>query len=70
MAVRMMQSVYHVSRCLVPFFPCRLTGVLALILEELGDLVSGLSIGNLDIVLGGAVVGHEGEEAIVSDVEL
>ena len=46
------------------------TSVLALIGEELGDLVADLAIGELDIILGGAVVGHEGKEPIVSDIEL
>jgi hypothetical protein len=49
---------------------CELTGVLALLGEELVDLVANFTIGNLDIVLGGAVVGHEGEETIVSNIEL
>jgi len=43
--------------------------VLALISEELLDLVSALSVWDLDVVLGGAIVGHEGEEAIVGDIE-
>jgi hypothetical protein len=48
----------------------RLTGVLAIVGEELGDLVTNLTIGNLDVVLGGAIIGHEGEETIVGNVEL
>lgn len=47
-----------------------LTGVLAVFLEELLDLVTDITIWNLDIVLGGAVVVHEGEETVVSDIEL
>ena len=47
-----------------------LTGVLVLLGEELVDLVTNLAIGDLDVVLGGAVVGHEGEETVVSNVEL
>lgn len=47
-----------------------LTGVLAVLGEELVDLVTDFSVRNLDIVLGGAVLGHEGEETIVSDIEL
>ena len=47
-----------------------LTGVLAVVLEELLDLVAGLSIWDLDIVLGGSIIVHEGEETIISDVEL
>lgn len=47
-----------------------LTGVLALVNEELVDLVAGFALGELDIVLGGAVVGHEGEETVVSYIEL
>ena len=47
-----------------------LTGVLALFGEELVDLVSDLAIGDLDIVLGGAVIGHEGKETILRNVDL
>lgn len=47
-----------------------LTGVLAVLGEKLVDLVTDLSVGNLDVVLDGAVVMHEGEETIVRDVEL
>ena len=47
-----------------------LTGVLALLVEKLVKLVTDLAVGNLDVVLGGTIIGHEGEETIVSDVEL
>jgi hypothetical protein len=47
-----------------------LTGVLSILSEELVDLVTSFAIGDLDIVFGGAIVGHKGEETIVSDVEL
>jgi hypothetical protein len=47
-----------------------LTGVLAVLGEELADLVADLAVRELDILLGGAVVGHEGEETVVSNVEL
>jgi len=43
--------------------------VLALISEQLVDLVANFTLRNLDIVLGGAVIGHEGEETIVGDIE-
>ena len=46
------------------------TGVLLLLLEELGDLAANLTIGHLDVVLGVAVVVHKGEEAIVRNVKL
>lgn len=48
----------------------QLTGVLALLSEELGDLVTNFTVGELDVVLGGAVIVHEGEETVVSDVDL
>jgi hypothetical protein len=48
----------------------RLTGVLALLGEELVDLVANLTLGELDIVLGRAVLRHEGEETVVSNVKL
>lgn len=47
-----------------------LTGILLLFAEELGDFFANLALWNLDIVLGSAILGHEGEEAIVGDVEL
>jgi hypothetical protein len=43
--------------------------VLALISEHLVDSVTNFTIGNLDIILGATVVVHEGEEAIVGNVE-
>jgi len=43
--------------------------VLALVLEELLNLVADLTIWDLNIVLGGTVIGHERKEAIVSDIE-
>jgi hypothetical protein len=46
------------------------TGVLAVLVEHLVDLVADFTIGDLDVVLGGAVVGHEREEAVVGNVEL
>jgi hypothetical protein len=52
------------------FFQALLTGVLAVLGEHLVDLVANLAIGDLDVVLGGAVVGHEGKEAVVGNVEL
>lgn len=47
-----------------------LTGVLVLLGEELVDLVTNLAIGKLDVVLGGAVVRHEGKETILRNVDL
>jgi hypothetical protein len=46
------------------------TAILAILLEHLLDLVANLTLGNLDIVLGAAVVVHEGQEAVISDIEL
>ncbi len=48
----------------------RLTGVLLIFLEELRDLVANFALWHLDIILGVTAFGHEGEEAVVSDVEL
>jgi hypothetical protein len=39
-------------------------------MEELLDLVADFAVGNFDVVFSGAVVGHEGEETIVSDIKL
>lgn len=47
-----------------------LTGVLLLLSEELGDLLANLVVGQRNIILGVTVVGHEGEETVVGDVEL
>jgi hypothetical protein len=47
-----------------------LTGILLLFAEELGDFFANLALRNLDIVLGSAILRHEGEEAIVGDVKL
>lgn len=59
-----------VSLHMPSFGNAELTGILALISEQLLDLVANLAIRNLDVVLGGAVIGHKGEEAIVSHIEL
>lgn len=48
----------------------QLTSVLAILVEELVDLVTNLAIGELDIVLGGTVIRHEGEETVVGNVKL
>lgn len=47
-----------------------LTGVLALVGEELPDLVASLALGDLNVVLGRAVIRHEGEEAVIGDIKL
>lgn len=47
-----------------------LTGVLLLLLEELGDTLTDLVIGELDIILGVTVLLHQGKEAIIGNVEL
>lgn len=46
------------------------TAVLAVILEHLVDFVANLAFGNFDIILGGTVVVHKRQEAIIGDVEL
>jgi hypothetical protein len=52
------------------FESAQLTGVLAVVSEHLADLVANLAIGNLDVVLGRAVLRHEREETVVSNIEL
>ena len=47
-----------------------LTSVFAIFGEELINLVTDFAVRDLNIVLGGTVVGHEGEEAVVSHIEL
>jgi hypothetical protein len=68
-AVRTMTSG-NMSAVSVFILQVLLTGVLAILGEHLVDLVANLALGNLDVVLGGAVIGHEGEETIVGNVEL
>ena len=70
MAVRTMTPAINQLLLKVTRSDGELTGVLALFGEELVDLVSDLAIGDLDIVLGGAIIRHEGEETVVSDIEL
>ena len=55
-----------------PRFKCRpqLTSILLFLTEKLVDLLTSLSIWDLDIVLGGAILGHEGKETVFRDVEL
>jgi hypothetical protein len=48
----------------------QLTGILLVGSEELDDLLTNLTIGHADIILGVTVVVHQREEAIVRDVEL
>jgi hypothetical protein len=68
-AVRTTTSV--IVRELKPSRSCiKLTGVLFLSLEELIDLITNLSIGNLDIILGLTVIGHQAEKSIIGDVKL
>ena len=68
MAARTMTSAI-VSNVLSAIGALR-TGVLAVLVEHLVDLVADITLGDLDVILGGAVVGHEREEAIVGNVEL
>jgi len=65
-----MTSVRACKRISFVPFPAALTGVLVLLVEKLVNLVTNLAIWDLDIVLGGTVVGHEGKETVVSDIEL
>ena len=48
----------------------RLTSVFAVFGEQLVDLVANIILRDLDIILGGAIIRHEREEAVVGDVEL
>lgn len=48
----------------------RLTAVLLLSGVHLVDLLANIVVGDLDIILGVTVVGHQGHEAILGDVEL
>lgn len=70
MAVRMMTSKMGISDRQRYLAQIVLTGVLAILSEHLVDLVTDLTVWDLDVVLGGAVLRHEGEETVVSNVEL
>ena len=48
----------------------RLTGILLVGTEEFFDLLTNFTLGHLDIILGGTVVRHERQKAIISDIEL
>jgi len=43
--------------------------ILLLLLEELVNLLTNLSIRNLDVILGLAIIGHQGKESIVRDIK-
>ena len=47
-----------------------LTDVLPILGEELVDLITNFALWNLDVLLLGTIIRHEGQEAIVGDVEL
>ncbi len=47
-----------------------LTGFFLLGMEESLDLLANLPFRNLDIILGLAVIGHQGEESIIRDIKL
>lgn len=48
----------------------RLTGVLLVFLEKLVDLLANLTVRELDVVLGVALVVHKRKEAVLGNVEL
>lgn len=47
-----------------------LTGVLLIGAEKLLDLVTNFTFWHLDIILGRPIIGHKGQETIISDIEL
>lgn len=47
-----------------------LTGILLISAEELLDLVTNFTFWHLDVVLGGTIIRHHGQETIIGDVEL
>jgi len=44
-------------------------GILAVLLEQLFDLVTDITLWNLDVVLSRSVVRHKGEETVIGDIE-
>ena len=47
-----------------------LTGILAFLNEELLDLVADITLWELDVVLGGTIIRHKGEETVIGYVKL
>lgn len=47
-----------------------LTGILLLGLEQLLDLLANFTLRDLDIVLGSTIIGHQGQETVISDIKL
>jgi hypothetical protein len=54
----------------IPIQVAKLTGVFLFGGEKLVDLLANFSLGNLDIVLGLTIIGHQGEETIIRNIEL
>lgn len=46
------------------------TGILSVLGEKLVNLLTNLSVGDLDIVFEGAVVGHEGQKPVAGNIKL
>ena len=67
-----MTSVYSERRELTgrKGSPWSLTAVLLLLTEHLGDSVSNVILGELDVVLGVAGLIHEGQEVVIGDIQL
>lgn len=70
MAVKTMTSGTQSATGLGSLVIAGLTGILLVDAEELLNLLTNLTIRDLDIILGAAIVGHEGQETIVSDIKL
>lgn len=70
MAVRTITSVNEISLKSNLHNGFQLTGVFLLLTEKLLDLLTNFTIGHLDIILGGAIVRHEGQEVVISDIKL
>lgn len=70
MAVKTMTSGTQSAKVLGDLVMVGLTGILLVDAEELLNLVTNLTIRDLDIILGAAIVGHEGQETIVGDIKL
>ena len=48
----------------------KLTGIFLINAEELLNLLTNLTVGDLDVILRVTIVGHEREESVVRDIEL
>jgi hypothetical protein len=70
MAVKTMTSTGICKHLVTNMDSLVLTGILLLGLEQLLDLLANFTFWDLDIVLGSAIIGHQGQETVIGDIKL